>query len=95
MPRFEGGPENEHLQVYYFPVKYCDRELLGYASAVDTDEKWVEIFIPRLRSAHEDGVTASRGRFMAADGGLLKARLYINFDVVDKRDKITLFSVRQ
>jgi hypothetical protein len=89
-----GEPAAKDLLAYYWPIAGVrDRKLLGYACGFDTDEKWVEIFIPRLRSDHEDPLMG--GRFMTADGQLLKARLYINFDIVRKSDNVTIHCVRQ
>lgn len=74
----------KNMVCYYWPLKHGNRELLGNACAFDSDEKWVEIFL-----------WGHNRRVMIADGKSQKTKLYINYDIVDKRTGKIVVSVRQ
>lgn len=90
MPRiFAKEPGAANLVCHYFPLANKPH-VLGNAHGFDSDEKWVEIW---LFSHHRKADGSAR--MMTADGRILTARLYINYDIVDKITGETLYIVRQ
>jgi hypothetical protein len=65
-------PEARDLVVYYWTGETM--ECLGNACAVDTDEKWVEIF-----------VLGPGSKCMLLNGEPVKVKLYIDYFVRNKR----------
>jgi hypothetical protein len=87
--RITAGAGTRKMQCLYWPIKGNNRQhVLEKVCAFDTDEKWVEIFITQP-------ISKGNARIMTADGQLIRARLFINFDIVDKTTGDILYSVRQ
>ncbi len=66
-------PGAAYLAVYYWTGETM--ECMGNATSLDTDEKWVEIF-----------VLGPGSKCMILDGKPVKTRLYMDYFVRDRRD---------
>lgn len=86
---FAKDPEAKGLRCYYWPIKGGSRHLLTNAEGFDTVEKWVEICL------FNDPRKENGPRFLAADGRILRARIYINYDIVEEDTGKVVYSVRQ
>lgn len=58
-------------------------QVIGCARGFDTDEKWLEVFI------------MNGSRCLVSGGAIVKAKIYINYDIFDKGSGTLLHSVRQ
>lgn len=83
---YEGGtPEGKAIEIWYWPVRGSNQQVrLETAQAANTDEGWVEVYI----------YTSSK-RVLTSNGKIQTARLYLDYDVVDKKTSAVLYSVRQ
>ncbi len=94
MPRISARDSIKHegrdyhgwaLDVYVTLGFGCKKEVLSRVAAVDTDEKWLELYLNRPGSEKP----------LVIDGVLQKVKLYVNYEVRDKVSGKVLFDVRQ
>lgn len=91
MPRIIASCDRiaKNMKCMYWPLEGGSRRVLTSACGFDTDEKWVEVYI---MAPHP---TKPGLHVMTADGRAHKARLHINFDILDKHTDQILYSIRQ
>jgi hypothetical protein len=77
------------LKAQYYPIGGTGiAHDLGNACGFDTDEKWIEI-VPLMPGNR--AMTATVG----GKGGIVRVKLYIDYDIVNKNTGEILHSVRQ
>ena len=70
--------------------------VLNTVVSLDTDEKWLEVYYPRKGpTVRHSEASLENCTVLANNGNLVKCKLYIDYDVVDRNTGEVFYSVRQ